>query len=50
MIAAPVATGPQVRMGQMPLSLASQMYVLMGRMVGNPEPAAKAMGWRGQQI
>jgi hypothetical protein len=50
MIAAPVATGPHVMMGQMPLSLVSQMYVLMGRIVGNADPATRAIGRRGQQI
>jgi hypothetical protein len=37
-------------MGQVPLSLVSQMYVLMGRMIGVADAAARAMGRRGQQI
>jgi hypothetical protein len=49
MMAAPVATGPHVRMGQMPLSLGSQMYAVMGRMVG-VVPIARGRGLRGQQI
>jgi hypothetical protein len=50
MMAVPLVTGPHVMIGegQVPLSLVTHVYVLMGTMVGDADPAA-ATSLKGQQ-